>query len=516
MTKRFHLRGSSRPTTVRATAPVKPSERLTVTVYVQRDPQGTPAPAAHELGRLAPGARSYLRPEEAVAAFGAAPSDIEAVAAFAQAHGLKVVERSIARRVVRVAGTAEQMGEAFGVQLGALRAPRGGDLSLLRGRGADPRRAGGRGRGGARAGQPPDGAHPPAQNGPCGRRRGGRRRTARQRLHAAAAGEAVRLPRRRRRRAVRGGARVQRRRRQGRLRTERARRLLHEHPGPGGAEAHRRGCAGPRQPAGQRRRQRRHGRGAARPVHRGRGRAGGERGGVLHRIHRRGVGERDQGGRGRHDQQAEGDLVLVRQPRGRRNEGRVDCAGGEAGQRRLRTGRRPGDHDLLRLGRRRLGRRARNENAARRLPGIEPVGARLRGHPPGSEPGDGDDRRRNGVERSRRGPRRDRWGGQPAVPRSRVAGRRRRPRQRRRQRKDRPRGARRRLAGRPPDPDAGARAGRRDRRSGRHERRRADVVGADRAAQPAHRHPARVLQPPAVRAPEGQPGGHNQRRQRQL
>ncbi len=132
MSKHFRLRGSSRPTT-RAIEPVKPGARLTVTVYVQRDPQGTPAPTAHELGRLAPRARTYLRPEQAVAAFGAAPSDLDAVVAFAQAHKLKVVERSIAKRLVRVSGTAKQMSEAFGVELHHYKHPEGGTYRSYKG-----------------------------------------------------------------------------------------------------------------------------------------------------------------------------------------------------------------------------------------------------------------------------------------------------------------------------------------------------------------------------------------------
>ena len=132
MSKHFRLRGSGRPTT-RAIEPVKPSERLTVTIYVQRDPQGTPAPTAHELGRLAPRARSYLRPEQAVAAFGAAPSDLDAVVAFATAHKLKVVEQSIAKRLVRVTGTAKQMGEAFGVELHHYKHPAGGTYRSYKG-----------------------------------------------------------------------------------------------------------------------------------------------------------------------------------------------------------------------------------------------------------------------------------------------------------------------------------------------------------------------------------------------
>ncbi len=138
MSKHFRLRGSSRPAT-KAPTPAKPDQqlkpgaRLTVTIYVQRDPQGTPAPTAHELGRLAPRARSYLRPEEAVAAFSAAPSDLEAVVAFAQAHKLKVEEQSIAKRLVRVSGTAKQLGEAFGVELRHYKHPEGGTYRSYKG-----------------------------------------------------------------------------------------------------------------------------------------------------------------------------------------------------------------------------------------------------------------------------------------------------------------------------------------------------------------------------------------------
>jgi kumamolisin len=132
MSKRFHLRGSGRQTT-RSVGTVDPRERLTVTVYVQRDPQGTPATTAHELGRLAPRARSYLRPEQAVAAFGAAQSDLDVVVAFAKEHKLKVVEQSIAKRLVRVAGTAKRLDEAFGVQLRHYKHPDGGTYRSYKG-----------------------------------------------------------------------------------------------------------------------------------------------------------------------------------------------------------------------------------------------------------------------------------------------------------------------------------------------------------------------------------------------
>jgi kumamolisin len=120
--KRFSLRGSARPAIRGAalaerTEQPKPNARLTVTIYVQRDPQGTSVPAARELGRLAPHARSYLRPEEAVAAFGAAQADLDAVVAFAKRNKLEVKEQSIAKRLVRVSGTVKQLDRAFGVEL---------------------------------------------------------------------------------------------------------------------------------------------------------------------------------------------------------------------------------------------------------------------------------------------------------------------------------------------------------------------------------------------------------------
>ncbi len=201
---------------------------------------------------------------------------------------------------------------------------------------------------------------------------------------------------------------------------------------------------------------RRHRRGAARPLHGRRSRAGGGRGGVLHRIHRRGVGERDQGGGGRHDQQAESDLLLVRQPRGRRTEGRMDRTGGEAGQRRLRTGRRPGDHDLLCLGRRRVGRRARHENPARRLPRLQPWVLGCGGIRLEADPATGDDHLGKGVERPRQERGRHGRRGEPPVRAPRVAGCRRRPRQRRQKRQNRTRRARRRQPRRSRNTDVGA------------------------------------------------------------
>ena len=75
--------------------------------------------------RLAPAARSYRSAEQAASVYGAAPADLDAVAAFAAAHGLEVIERSAARRSVRITGTVAAMNEAFGIELHTCRHPDG-------------------------------------------------------------------------------------------------------------------------------------------------------------------------------------------------------------------------------------------------------------------------------------------------------------------------------------------------------------------------------------------------------
>lgn len=55
--------------------------------------------------------------------FGAARSDPELIGTFATTYGLTLVESSIARRSVRLSGTARQMSAAFGVQLGVYQTP---------------------------------------------------------------------------------------------------------------------------------------------------------------------------------------------------------------------------------------------------------------------------------------------------------------------------------------------------------------------------------------------------------
>jgi kumamolisin len=64
-----------------------------------------------------PGTRHYLTREQYATSHDSDPADISKVEAFAQAHGLIVVETSTARRSVFLAGTAAQFAEAFGTTI---------------------------------------------------------------------------------------------------------------------------------------------------------------------------------------------------------------------------------------------------------------------------------------------------------------------------------------------------------------------------------------------------------------
>ena len=97
------------------TGAADPNEVFTVSVRVRRRPG---APALPDLAQLPTGARPFLSREEFAAQYGASQGDLEAIAKFAAANGLAVVESSIARRTVVLKGTSAQMSKAFAVDLG--------------------------------------------------------------------------------------------------------------------------------------------------------------------------------------------------------------------------------------------------------------------------------------------------------------------------------------------------------------------------------------------------------------
>lgn len=94
-----------------------PQEVVEVTLYLRRR-----ATISKEVTH---GRRPHLTHEEFEKSHGAQNEALERVKAFAEEHGLKVVEASAAKRRVRLEGTVEALGRAFGVALVHLRHPEG-------------------------------------------------------------------------------------------------------------------------------------------------------------------------------------------------------------------------------------------------------------------------------------------------------------------------------------------------------------------------------------------------------
>jgi kumamolisin len=92
----------------RRLGPAAPGELVDVTVLLR----GARPPFAQP-----PGARGHLTREEYASLHGAAPDDFAAVAGFAAQHGLDVSDVSLAKRTMKLTGTAAQLSDAFQVQL---------------------------------------------------------------------------------------------------------------------------------------------------------------------------------------------------------------------------------------------------------------------------------------------------------------------------------------------------------------------------------------------------------------
>jgi kumamolisin len=116
---RVVLAGSDRRASLHdaeAIGPVPSSERFEVTIRVRRQTALTEiAPGTTDA--TAPADRTYLARDAYAATHGASAADLAAVADFARAHGLTVVETSAARRSVFVSGTAAQYARGFGTEI---------------------------------------------------------------------------------------------------------------------------------------------------------------------------------------------------------------------------------------------------------------------------------------------------------------------------------------------------------------------------------------------------------------
>jgi kumamolisin len=93
------------------------SDRLRVTIVLRRRPDAAPVPDHSHYLHTPPSERRRLSESAFSGRFGAAPEEIEKVAAFARAHGLTVDEVHAARRTVGVSGTVGQFNRAFNVVL---------------------------------------------------------------------------------------------------------------------------------------------------------------------------------------------------------------------------------------------------------------------------------------------------------------------------------------------------------------------------------------------------------------
>ncbi len=90
-------------------------QEVTATLILQRSHQSG---ASSNIGQeLLSGKAPHLSKKQAEEATAANATDVAAVCAFAQEYGLTIEEQNAATRSVRVQGTAQQMDEAFGVDL---------------------------------------------------------------------------------------------------------------------------------------------------------------------------------------------------------------------------------------------------------------------------------------------------------------------------------------------------------------------------------------------------------------
>jgi subtilase family serine protease len=98
-------------------APVHPKDFFSVNVMLRRRTALPDMFTPSIIGAQAPRQRQYLTHQEFEEKFGADPADIELVNDFAHANGLTVAASNIARRTVKLNGTAEQFSKAFATSL---------------------------------------------------------------------------------------------------------------------------------------------------------------------------------------------------------------------------------------------------------------------------------------------------------------------------------------------------------------------------------------------------------------
>ncbi|MGH9395599.1 MAG: S53 family peptidase [Terriglobia bacterium] len=116
---RIKLPGSERTAVpgAQAVGSPPPGARIQVSVVLRPRASYTSIQSSSALKAVRPAQRSYLSREEFEKAYGANPRDVKKVEAFAHKYDLTVMQVSLARRTMVLAGTVTQLSEAFGVEL---------------------------------------------------------------------------------------------------------------------------------------------------------------------------------------------------------------------------------------------------------------------------------------------------------------------------------------------------------------------------------------------------------------
>ncbi len=113
------LAGSERrrPATHQLVGPADPGEVIGITLLIRPRPGSPPLPDLGYWQATPPGQRRFLSPAEYAEIYGAEQTDLDAVAAFAAAHELIVLDSHAGRRSVTLKGTVAQLNAAFGITL---------------------------------------------------------------------------------------------------------------------------------------------------------------------------------------------------------------------------------------------------------------------------------------------------------------------------------------------------------------------------------------------------------------
>jgi hypothetical protein len=104
-------------------APLDAHERVSVTFVLRTRPDGLPVPGFEYWQKTPLSRRRRLTVAEFAQIHGAHPDELAAVAAFATAHGMSVLDRDAASATLVARGTVAQMNQAFGIALHRCESP---------------------------------------------------------------------------------------------------------------------------------------------------------------------------------------------------------------------------------------------------------------------------------------------------------------------------------------------------------------------------------------------------------